>query len=127
MTSVVACVIRDLELLHYIAVETDNMERDQHTRKRDKMDGETAMSFAMERFQQLHTRDSCPQWLSRCTTIGFHWDDEDNYTVSFAVTPKETNDAESYFKVVVNPETGETQVLLDRGLSAFSGEDLQGY
>ncbi|QDU98565.1 hypothetical protein Pla8534_64350 [Lignipirellula cremea] len=96
-------------------------------RKRDKMDGETAISFAIECFQQFHSRDSCPEWLSRCTTIGYFWDENDNYIVSFSVTPKATNDGVSYFKVSVDPATSETRVLLDSKLSQYAGEDLQGY
>lgn len=96
-------------------------------RRRDNMDGETAIAFAANCFQQLHPRNECPEWLSRCTTVGYHWDIDDNYILSFTLTPKSTNDAVSYFKVSVDPTTAETKVLLDTGLAMFNGEELQGY
>ena len=48
-----------------------------HSRKRDNMDGETAIAFAAHRFEQLHARESCPEWLPLCTSIGYHWDSRD--------------------------------------------------
>ena len=97
------------------------------TRRRDNMDGQTAMAFAADRFEKLHSRDTCPDWLPKCTSIGYHWDDNDNYIVTFSVTPKATNTGVRYFEVSVNPTTAETVVLLDTGPPAFQGEDLQGY
>lgn len=91
------------------------------------MDGQTAMAFAATCFEHIHSRDTCPEWLPRCTSIGYHWDDNDNYIVSFSVTPKSTNNGVSYFKVSVDPISAKTVILLDTGLSAFSGEDLQGF
>jgi hypothetical protein len=98
-----------------------------HKRKRDHMDGETAMAFAGELFEQLHPRETCPEWLVRCTAISYHWHEDDNYVVSFAVTPNATNDAVSYFKVRVDPTTAETRVLLDTDVSEIVGKDLVGY
>ena len=91
------------------------------------MDGETAMAFAGHRFQQLHPRETCPDWLLRCTTISYFWDSDDNYIVSFSVAPKATNDGVSYFTASVDPLSGEIKVLLDSGWSQFSGDEFQGY
>ncbi|EAQ79176.1 hypothetical protein [Blastopirellula marina] len=92
-----------------------------------RMDGETAMAFAGHDFEQRHPKQSCPDWLGRCTTIGYSKDQAGRFVVSFAVTPKATNDAVSYFKVAIDSVTAETEVLLDRDLADFSGEDLQGH
>ncbi|MGV3607914.1 MAG: hypothetical protein ACO1RA_16020 [Planctomycetaceae bacterium] len=92
-----------------------------------QMDGETAMAFAGHRFQECHPQQTCPEWLGRCTTIGYSKDEHGRFVVSFALTPKATNDAVSYFKVAVDPITAETTVLKDVDLSEFVGKDLQGF
>lgn len=95
--------------------------------QRRMMDGETAMAFAGHCFQQLHPKSSCPEWLGRCTTISYRKDESSNYIVSFALTPKATNDAVSYFTVIVDPHTAATTVLVDRDLADFVGEELHGF
>jgi hypothetical protein len=91
------------------------------------MDGETAIAFAGHRFQQLHPKETCPEWFGRCTTISYRFDDKRRFVVSFSVTPIATNDAISYFQVLVDPTTAETVVLLDRSFDEFVGEELQGF
>lgn len=92
-----------------------------------EMDGETAMAFAGHEFERRHPKQECPEWLGRCTTIGYHKDKAGRFVVSFAFTPRGTNDAVSYFRVAVDAVTSQTQVLLDKDLSGFLGEELQGY
>jgi len=104
-----------------------NNSNKRKTRKRDKMDDKTAIAFAIDCFVKSHPQESEPEWISRCTAISSHWDDDDNYIIHFCVTPIVTNDAVSYFEVSVNPATAETIVLLDTGLSMYSGEELQGF
>lgn len=94
---------------------------------RKLMDDVTAMAFAGNAFEQLHPRNTCPEWLPRCTVISYHFDDDKNYIVSFSVTPLATNNAVRYFQVLVNSSTGETAVLIDEGTSSFVGSELQGY
>ena len=95
--------------------------------KRRRMDDETALAFAGDCFQQIHPQSSCPEWLERCTSIGYSYDTERRFVVSFCVTPIITNDAVCYFKVSVDPHTAQTTVLLDRDLTEFVGETLQGF
>ena len=94
---------------------------------RSKMDGETAMAFAGQEFERIHPKATCPDWLGRCTAIGYCKDEVGRFVVSFAITPRATNDAKCYFRVTVDPATAETRVLHDSDLSQFSGPDLQGY
>lgn len=94
---------------------------------RPPMDEETAMAFAGHRFQQLHPKETVPQWLPRCTVIGWTKDDAGRFVVSFAVTPKATNNAFAYFRVAIDRRTAETTVLEDRDLSALHGPDYQGF
>jgi len=103
------------------------MSRSNEIRNRRTMDGETAMAFAGHCFQQLHPKTTCPEWLGRCTTVSYTKDDKQRYIVSFALTPNATKDAVSYFRVLVDPNTGETSVLLDRTLVYFMGPELQGF
>ena len=94
---------------------------------RSPMDEETAMAFAGHCFQQLHPKETVPPWLPRCTVIGWTKDNAGRFVVSFAVTPKATNDAFSYFRVTVDRTTAETTVLEDRDLSTLNGPDFQGF
>ncbi len=96
-------------------------------RKRNRMDGETAIAFACHQFEQLHPKSSCPEWLARCTMISYHFDSNDIYIVAFSLTPIATNEGTRYFEVSVDPSTGETTVLLDEDLSGFAGIELQGF
>jgi hypothetical protein len=91
------------------------------------MDGETAIAFAANMFEQLHPKNSCPEWLPRCTVISYHFDDNKNYIVTFSVTPIATNIGTRYFEVLVNASTGETTVQIDEDFSRFIGRELQGY
>lgn len=91
------------------------------------MDDETAIAFAIEKFQESHPRELCPEWLSRCTTIGYNKDERGHFVVRFALTPVATNDAVCYFKVSVDPFSAETVVLKDASLSEIVGEELQGF
>ncbi len=92
-----------------------------------QMDEETAMAFAGHRFEQLHPRDTVPAWLPRCTVIGWTKDSEGQFVVSFALTPKATNNAFAYFKVAVDRLTAQTTVLVDRDLYTLHGPDFQGF
>lgn len=85
------------------------------------------MAFAGHRFQQLHPRQTVPAWLPRCTVIGWTKDDLGRFVVSFAVTPKATNNAFAYFEVAVDRDTGQTTLLEDRDLSTLHGPDFQGF
>lgn len=91
------------------------------------MDGETAIAFAGHQFEQLHPRSTCPEWLGRCSTVCYTKDKSHRFIVSFAVTPKVTNDAVAYFRALVDPATAEVTVLIDRNLDDFIGESLQGF
>lgn len=95
--------------------------------KRQRMDGETALAFAGHCFLRLHPRETLPEWLSRCTTMGYTYDQSGDCIVRFAVTPTATNNAVAYFTVSVDSRTAITKVLSDTGWSQFSGEDLHGY
>jgi hypothetical protein len=66
------------------------------------MNGETAIAFAARRFEQLHPRDTWPEWLSRCTIPCYHFDGNDNIVVTFSVTPIATNNGIRYFEVAVD-------------------------
>lgn len=94
---------------------------------RPLMDGETAMAFAGHAFSQRHPRNTCPEWLARCTSIGYSKDDSGRFVVSFCVTPKATNDAVVFFEVAVDRLTAATEILVDRPVTEFSGEQLQGF
>ena len=91
------------------------------------MDGETAMAFAGHCFEQRHPRASCPEWLGRCTTIGYTKDENGKFVVSFSVTPMSTNDAVSYFRVSVDPMSASTLIIKDGDPNGFQGHDLQGF
>jgi hypothetical protein len=92
-----------------------------------RMDGETAMAFAGDAFELKHPRQTWPEWLTRCTVPGYSKDKDGRFVVSLAVTPKATNSAFVYFKVVVDPVTAETTILVDADLSTLIGEELQGF
>lgn len=94
---------------------------------RDGMDCEAAIAFACHRFEQLHPKAFCPEWLPRCTMIGYHFDCDKNYIVCFSVTPIATNNGIRYFEVSIDSSTGETKVLLDKELPGFIGTELQGF
>jgi hypothetical protein len=91
------------------------------------MDGETAMAFAGEEFEKRHPRETWPEWIRRCTVVSYSKDKQGRFVVSLCVTPKATNDAVAYFEVTVDSETAETTVLIDKDLSSFVGEELQGF
>lgn len=91
------------------------------------MDGETALAFAGHCFEQHHPRSTCPEWLGRCTTIGYTKDNDGKFLVSFSVTPKATNDAVCYFRVSVDPRTANTLIISELDPHEFNGCDLQGF
>ena len=91
------------------------------------MDGVTAMAFAKSKFVELHPLKTHPEWFSRCVTIGYGKDKAGRFVVDFGLTPKATNDAICIFQVSVDRSTAETNILINRGWSEFSGADLQGF
>ena len=95
--------------------------------KKVQMDDKTAMAFAGYEFEQRHPKQSWPEWLVRCSTIGYNKDETGRFIMRFSITPLATNDAIPYFIVAIDSVTAEAEVLLDRDISDFSGEDLQGY
>ena len=66
---------------------------DSDSEKTDSMNAETAIAFAGHRFEELHPQHECPEWLARCTTIGYSKDERGWFVVRFALTPLATNDA----------------------------------
>jgi CO/xanthine dehydrogenase Mo-binding subunit len=77
--------------------------------------------------EEVHPRASWPEWLPRCTGVDVRPDANDNYIVSFCVTPKTAKEGVYFFEVSVDPATGETRILLDADLPAFAGPELHGH
>ena len=124
--------------------------------ERSRMDGDTAMAFAVSEFEKRHPRETWPEWFAPCTVMGYTRDERDRFVVSFTVTLKEplredehweklegnwyvvrvdpttseklvifrSPPTEKYFEAVVDPQTAEVAVLLDRDLSSFREEEL---
>jgi hypothetical protein len=91
------------------------------------MDGETAMAFAGQRFEQLHPRETWPEWLLRCSMASYHKDKTGSFVVSLSVTPVESNNSVKYFEAVVDPSSGDTTVTIDMDVFRFVGSELQGF
>jgi tRNA-binding EMAP/Myf-like protein len=93
---------------------------------RPKMDTETAMAFAGHAFESLHPRPSWPYWLRDCLVTSVNRKKNGDYVISFAVTLKGTQDADSLFVVEVDCLSAETKVLVDQSLTKYDVSQLVG-
>ena len=103
------------------------MEDNKNQKAKRGMDDQTAIAFVCHRFEELHPKSTCPEWLGRCTSIGHNWDNQRRYDMRFCLTPITTNNAVTYFRVIIDPATAEMTVLEDIGFASFVGEQLQGF
>ncbi len=91
------------------------------------MDGETAIAFAGSEFERLHPRETCPDWLPRCTAIGYTLNSDGNFLIYFTVTRIASDEATVYFQAVVDARTAKVKILIDSVPSSFDGSDFIGY
>jgi len=100
----------------------------ENSARRPKMDYRTAIAFALEAFDQLHPKETRPEWLSRCTVVSCgqrHVDGQ--FVCSLTVTPLSTRATIVYFEAVVDKYTGAATVLIDRDPNEFDGRSLADY
>ena len=91
-----------------------------------RMDTETAMAFAGNAFENRHARETWPSWLRDCLVTSVNRRKNGDYVISFAVTLKDTQDADSLFVVEVNCLTAETKILVDESLTKYDVSQLVG-
>jgi hypothetical protein len=92
-----------------------------------KMDDKIAKAFAGKRFEQLHPRSTWPEWMRRCMVSYWSRDKQGKFLVGMTLTPKSTGDAFSFFQTTVDPDTGDTTVLIDLDLATLNGSDYVGF
>lgn len=89
-----------------------------------KMDGNTAMAFAGHRFEELHPKDTWPEWFRKGVVSSYSITRAGNYVVVLAVTLKSTKAADVFFKVEVDHLNGNTNVLIDRPVETYNPGEL---
>lgn len=110
----------------------DFMENNRKENKRgaviNQTDFDKAVELLNEKFLELHSQETHPEWLSKILPLKITWDDKDGWvSASLGVYKKEIFDSNYFLKekdgkkyvVYINPDTQEESIVINRTPKVF--------